>query len=335
MLDQVLKIFSIVPDYNLNIMQDEQNLFEVTNRIISGLKPIILNESPDIVIVQGDTTTTFAASLAAYYCKVKVAHIEAGLRTSDKYNPFPEEINRRLTSVIADIHFAPTEEARYNLLNEGINDSNIFVTGNTVVDALKLIIQRWENGITDGIQHVIKLLHSILHSEKQRLLLVTCHRRESFGEDIRNICYALKEIAQNDPDVVVVYPVHLNPNVKIPVYRTLDGIKNIHLIDPLDYEGFLFLLSKAYLVLTDSGGVQEEAPSLGKPVLVMRKKTERPEGINYGMAKLVGTSSDEIVTLTRQILADNSLYQSMIPSKNPYGDGNASEKIIRVLEELL
>ncbi len=324
MLDPFLKLFKIVPDYDLNIMRPNQTLFDITANVLMGLKRILEAEKPDILLVQGDTTTALAASLASFYLKIKIGHVEAGLRSGDKYNPFPEEINRRLIDHLADLHFAPTERAKKNLLSEGIKDETIFVTGNTVVDALFMILERAK----DNDQPPLPT------NPDFRLILVTCHRRESFGEDLRNICQAIRRIVELHPDVEVVYPVHLNPNVQTPVRQILGGVERVHLIDPLDYIPFVQLMNKAYLILTDSGGIQEEAPSLGKPVLVMRNATERPEVLEVGAAKLVGTTVDRIVEETNRLLRDQNLYARMASAPNPYGDGRAAERIVDLLVKL-
>ncbi len=331
MLDQVLRIFDIKPDYDLNIMQDNQNLFDVTINSLRKLKDVVKNENPDIVVVQGDTTTAFVASLSSYYLRIKVAHIEAGLRTKDKFNPFPEEINRRLIDCLSDIYFVPTEKARQNLLSEGFDKRNIFVTGNTVVDSLLMIVEK------QGHEKVQKYYENYFYKKysidlnSRNTILVTAHRRESFGKDFENICKGLRMIAENNLNVQIVYPVHLNPNVQKPVRKILQNQKNIYLIEPLDYLSFVFLMQKSYLILTDSGGIQEEAPSLGKPVLVIRKTTERPEGIESGVAKVIGVSSESIYSETMKLLKDNRLYRRMSKAINPYGDGRASERIVSIL----
>jgi len=327
MLDQVLNIFHLKPDYDLNLMKNNQSLFDLTARSISGLKTIIEREKPDIIVVQGDTTTAFVGSLVAYYLKIKIGHVEAGLRTGDKYNPFPEEMNRKLADCVADIYFAPTEQAKNNLLNEGVREEKVYITGNTVIDALYHIHKQQKN-----LRQQAKLKRWFLNKyaidvDKQKIILVTGHRRESFGEDFKRICIGLKMIAEATQEVKIIYPVHLNPNVQKPVLQILPGISNIHLIEPLDYYKFVWLMSKAYLVLTDSGGIQEEAPSLGKPVLVMRKVTERPEGIRAGTAKLVGTDSNSIFYETLNLLVNTDEYRKMVKAVNPYGDGHASERI--------
>jgi len=325
MLDQVLSTFDIIPDYDLNLMKSNQSLSDVTAGVIKGVEDLLIKIRPNLILVQGDTTTTFASSLAGFYQKIKIGHIEAGLRTNNKYKPFPEEINRRLTSHIADFHFAPTERAKNNLLREGIEGNKIFVTGNTVIDALRLTLEkiRESNFKPEGLKEV--------DFENKRIILVTAHRRESFGQGFRNICNALKEIAKNNPDIEVVYPVHLNPNVQKPVNEIIGNISNIFLLKPLDYESFVYLMHKSYLILTDSGGIQEEAPSLGKPVLVMRDVTERTEAIEAGTARLVGTAKDKIVREIQLLLDDRHEYEKMAKSVNPYGDGKASEKIIEIL----
>lgn len=339
MLDQVLNIFNIIPDYDLNIMRPSQDLFSITANTLTGLKSILMKERPDMVLVQGDTTTAFIAGLAAYYLKIPVGHVEAGLRTYNKYSPFPEEVNRRLLSALADIHFVPTDWAKSNLLKEGVSASKIVVTGNTVVDALLAIKLRQKTGnVRKSRKEYFKKTWHLVISEKttdRRLILVTGHRRENFGESFKNICFALKKIAVARKDVVIVYPVHLNPNVQLPVKAILGGVANIYLIKPLEYESFIYLMDQAYLILTDSGGIQEEAPSLGKPVLVMRDTTERPEGIKAGVVKLVGTDKKRIVNDTIQLLDNKNLYNKMSKAVNPYGDGKAAKRIVRVLVKML
>jgi UDP-N-acetylglucosamine 2-epimerase (non-hydrolysing) len=334
MLDQVLSLFEIKPDYDLNLMKPGQDLYQITAEVLLALKDLLGEVRPDLILVQGDTTTAFAASLAAFYQKIKIGHVEAGLRTSDKYKPFPEEINRRLTSVVADYHFAPTERARLHLLGEGIPEANVFVSGNTVIDALFWILKRQS---TPENQKKMKLYFSKafgLSTDHQRMILVTAHRRESFGKGFENICEALKEIARRNQDLIIVYPVHLNPNVQDPVRRILAGVDRIHLIDPLEYEPFVYLMSKSFLILTDSGGIQEEAPSLGKPVLVMREVTERPEAVEAGTARLVGSERESIVEETQTLLDHGEQYQRMANGKNPYGDGKASERIVHILSRI-
>jgi len=328
MLDQVLGLFEIEPDFDLDLMRKDQSLFGVTGRGLRALEKVLREEKPDILLVQGDTTTAFVASLAAYYLKIKIGHVEAGLRTNDKYSPFPEEINRRLVDALSDLWFAPTERARQNLFREGVPEERVFVTGNTVIDALFLILSR-EPRVSE--QRVLE--DSGLLTPDTRLILVTGHRRESFGEGFEQICEGLRKIAEHYDDVRIVYPVHLNPNVREPVYCILGKIENIYLIEPLEYDRFAFLMNQAYLILTDSGGIQEEAPSLGKPVLVMREKTERPEAIEAGTARLVGTDSERIFVETQRLLDDGPEYERMSKAVNPFGDGKAAERIVQVLQD--
>ena len=339
MLDQVLNIFHIMPDYDLNIMRSSQDLFFITANTLMGLKSILMKEQPDMVLVQGDTTTAFIAGLAAYYLKIPVGHVEAGLRTHNKYSPFPEEVNRHLLSVLADIHFVPTDWAKLNLLKEGVPESKIVVTGNTVVDALLAIKRRQQTGGKgESWKEFFRKSWNLVIPEEtteKKLILVTVHRRENFGESFRNIFFALKKIAVARKDVVIVYPVHLNPNVQQPVKEILGGVDNIYLIKPVEYEPFIYLMDHAYLILTDSGGIQEEAPSLGKPVLVRRDTTERPEGIKAGVVKLVGTDKRRIVNDTLELLDNKILYKKMSKAINPYGDGKAAERIVRVLVKML
>lgn len=338
MLDQVLNIFNIIPDYDLNIMRPSQDLFSITANILMGLKSILMKEQPDMVLVQGDTTTAFIAGLAAYYLQIPVGHVEAGLRTYNKYSPFPEEVNRRLLSAFVDIHFVPTDLAKLNLLKEDVPASKIVVTGNTVVDALIAIKRRQQTEkVGKTLKEYFKKSWNLVIPEKsigKKLILVTGHRRENFGESFRSICFALKKIAIARKDVVIVYPVHLNPNVQLPVKTILGGVSNIYLIRPLEYQPFIYLMDHAYLILTDSGGIQEEAPSLGKPVLVMRDTTERPEGITAGVVKLVGTDKKRIVNATLKLLDNKRLYKKMSKAINPYGDGKAAERIARVLVKM-
>jgi UDP-N-acetylglucosamine 2-epimerase (non-hydrolysing) len=327
MLDQVLRLFDVIPDYDLNVMKKDQSLFDVTSRCLTETGRIIKGEKPDLVIVQGDTTTTFAGALAAYYHKVKVAHVEAGLRTNNKDFPYPEEANRKLTSVLADVHFAPTDKARNNLLNEGISRKDIMVTGNTVIDALL-----W---VRDKVKNERKRFERLdLLAHGKRIVLVTGHRREHFGQEFANVCGALKKIAQRNNDIVIVYPVHMNPNINKPARKILNGIENIKLIDPLTYEEFIYLMEKSYFVISDSGGIQEEAPSLGKPVLVTRTTTERPEAVEAGAVKLVGTDKRTIINEASRLLHDPKSYQRMSRVRNPYGDGKASLRIIKKLRKL-
>jgi len=330
MLDQVLNLFKIVPDYDLDIMQPGQDLFDVTCKVLQGLKSVIESVRPDLILVHGDTTTTLAASLAAYYCRIPVGHVEAGLRTGNKYAPFPEEINRHVVGSLCDLHFAPTEAARQNLLREGIPAATIHVTGNTVIDALLTVVGHIGNDA--NLRKEMDTLFSFLDPSK-RLILVTGHRRENFGDGFESICHALAEIAEQQPNVEIIYPVHLNPNVQEPVKRILGGEihKNIHLIEPLDYLPFVYLMNRSYLIITDSGGIQEEAPSLRKPVLVMRDTTERPEALDAGTVKLVGTDRNSILKETMLLLNDAEVYETMSMAHNPYGDGNAALKISNVL----
>ena len=328
MLDQVLGLFAITPDFDLNIMKPGQDLTDVTTAILQGLKTVLSEFKPDVVLVHGDTATTFAASLAAYYQQIPVAHVEAGLRTGNLYSPWPEEGNRKLTGALAQLNFAPTDTSRANLLHEGIDPSNIIVTGNTVIDALLDVVKRLD-------QDPALLAQASAPAEfldpSRKLILVTGHRRESFGDGFERICHALIEVAQQHPEVDIVYPVHLNPNVREPVNRLLNGIGNIYLIAPLDYLPFVHIMSRAHIILTDSGGIQEEAPSLGKPVLVMRDTTERPEAVSAGTVKLVGTNTVDIVRELNRLLQDAAAYQAMSYAHNPYGDGNACQRILEAL----
>ncbi|MEN3009613.1 MAG: UDP-N-acetylglucosamine 2-epimerase (non-hydrolyzing) [Candidatus Bipolaricaulaceae bacterium] len=327
MLDPFLRFFNINPDYDLNIMQPNQTLFDITARALYGLRDVLENESPDIVLVQGDTTTAFAAALAAFYLKIPIGHVEAGLRTSDKYQPFPEEINRRLISHLADLHFAPTERAKANLLAEGIPPAHVYVTGNTVIDALLFILERTKD------QDVLPPELARLPPDR-KIILVTAHRRENFGKGLDNICIALRRIVQEAPEVEIVYPVHLNPNVRAVVLRLLANVERVHLLDPLDYVAFVHLMARSYLILTDSGGIQEEAPTLKKPVLVLRETTERPEVLEVGAAKLVGTDSDKIVSETLCLLRSPQEYNRMTKAGNPFGDGQAAKRIVQTLDTL-
>ena len=335
MLDQVLNLFQITPDYDLNIMKPGQNLYNITANILLRIKPVLEDFEPDLVLVHGDTATTFATSLAAYYQKIKIGHVEAGLRSSNLYSPWPEEGNRRLTGVLADYHFSPTKSNQKNLLDEGVNESSVFVTGNTVIDALQLVINRIDADRSIKLNIEKTIVQSGFKEIDSKFILVTAHRRESFGQGFLNICEALKVLAEGNPDINILYPVHLNPNVKKPVIELLSNINNIKLLEPFQYEEFVYLMSRSYLILTDSGGIQEEAPSLGKPVLVMRGKTERPEAIEAGTVKLVGSDKDNIIKEVQKLLNDNSEYQKMSKAHNPYGNGNASEKILNILKDLL
>ncbi|HHF2857181.1 UDP-N-acetylglucosamine 2-epimerase (non-hydrolyzing) [Vibrio diabolicus] len=328
MLDQVLELFDIKPDYDLDLMRAGQSLNDVTARILLELKPVLQEFKPDVVLVHGDTATTFAASLAAYYEQVPVGHVEAGLRTGNIYSPWPEEANRKLTGTLTQYHFAPTDTSQNNLLQENFDEKNISVTGNTVIDALFII--------KDKIDHDKSLQQQLSEQfpflcENKKLVLVTGHRRESFGGGFERICEALALTAQKHPEAQIVYPMHLNPNVREPVNRILAGINNVHLIEPQQYLPFIYLMNKAHIILTDSGGIQEEAPSLGKPVLVMRDTTERPEAVEAGTVKLVGTNVDRIVTGLTTLLQDEQAYKEMSFAHNPYGDGKACQRILDVL----
>ena len=331
MLDQVLKLFKITSSYDLDIMENNQTLSGLTARIIEKFYSIVRKEKPDWILVQGDTTTTFASALIGFYHKIRIGHIEAGLRTHNKYRPFPEEINRRLTGVLTDFHFAPTERTKENLIAEGIPEENIFVTGNTVIDALFMTLERLKKDKC-MLQH-LNSQFSFLNSKSTKLILVTAHRRENHGEPLETICFALKEIVQANSEVKVIYPIHLNPNVQEPVKRILKDNERIHLINPLDYESFAWLMDKSYLILTDSGGIQEEAPSLGKPVLVLRQVTERPEAVEAGTVRVVGLDRDKIVQETQRLLDDQTLYEKMSKAANLYGDGKAAKRIVKVLRK--
>lgn len=330
MLDQVLDLFNITPKYDLNVMKPGQSLFELTGNIISGLEKVLEESKPDLVLVHGDTSTTFAASLAAYYKQIPVGHVEAGLRTDNIYSPWPEEGNRKLTGAIAQFHFAPTTTSKENLLKENVPDKTIFVTGNTVIDALLTVVDKVESDKELNAKFAKEF--SFL-SKDRRILLVTGHRRESFGKGFENICEALAKLASENPAIDIVYPVHLNPRVQEPVNRLLGQHKNIHLIKPLDYLPFVYLMNQAHIIITDSGGIQEEAPSLGKPVLVMRDTTERPEAVSAGTVKLVGTNAQVILEETSRLLSDSKYYQEMGVAHNPYGDGKASQRITKVIEK--
>ncbi len=330
MLDQVLELFQLKPDFDLNLMTPGQTLSDITAGVLKGLEHVFTEWQPDIVLVHGDTATTFAASLAAFYHKIKVGHVEAGLRTGNIYSPWPEEANRKLTGVLANYHFAPTQSSYDNLIKEGIQPEHIAITGNTVIDALLLVKEKIQNN-----NQVITQFESdfnFLDSNK-KLILVTGHRRENFGEGFLNICQALVNIAKRYPEVQIVYPVHLNPNVQKPVNNLLANISNIHLIAPQDYLPFVYLMNRSYLILTDSGGIQEEAPSLGKPVLVMRDTTERPEAVTAGTVKLVGTNVDLIEKSVIELIENKSLYNAMAEAHNPYGDGTSCQKIIDALKK--
>lgn len=336
MLDQVLGLFDITPDYDLDVMQANQDLYDITSRILLGLRDVLKDYQPDLVLVHGDTTTCFAVSLAAFYQQIPVGHVEAGLRTGDLSAPFPEEANRSLVGRLAQYHFAPTELSRQNLLSESIDNQQITVTGNTVIDALLWVKQRlasyddsvWQSAIGES------LFNRLLHNDTP-MVLITGHRRENFGQGFIDLCSAIKHLAQAHSDWEFVYPVHLNPNVQQPVYEILAGLANVTLIDPQDYLPFTWLMNRSSLILTDSGGIQEEAPSLGKPVLVMRDVTERPEAVEAGTVRLVGTDKAEIIQHVEGVMLDSATYQSMSKAHNPYGDGQAAARIVSVIESLI
>lgn len=328
MLDQVLSLFELTPDHDLDIMSPGQSLSTITTRILTGLEAVLQSEKPDVVLVHGDTSTTLSATLAAYYTQIPVGHVEAGLRTGNIYSPWPEEGNRRLTGAITQYHFAPTDTAQDNLLAENHQPNTITVTGNTVIDALLTITDRLSNDM--NLARDMQAKFPFLDTDK-KMILVTGHRRESFGGGFERICQALGTICRDFPDSQVVYPVHLNPNVQEPVQRLLSDVSNIHLIDPQDYLPFVYLMTQSHLILTDSGGIQEEAPSLGKPVLVMRDTTERPEAVSAGTVKLVGTDVDRIVDEVTRLMSDDTAYAEMSRAHNPYGDGNACARILDVL----
>jgi len=326
MLDSVLEFFKIQPDFDLDLMKPNQNLFSLTSEIILGLKPTFENFKPDFVFVHGDTTTTMASSLAAFYSGATVCHVEAGLRTNNLMSPFPEEMNRQVTSRIAKFHFSPTDESKKNLIKENVNENDILVTGNTVIDALILSSSQIKNFVNSEIEFLKTIIDS------QKIILITGHRRENHGEGFIKICQALKEIAINNPNFQLIYPVHLNPNVQKPVYELLSNISNINLIEPLNYPAFVWLMNKSYLIITDSGGVQEEAPSLGKPVLVLRDTTERPEAVDAGTVILVGTDKDKIVKECQSLIDNEVKYNEMSLLHNPYGDGKACERIVEFIK---
>ncbi len=335
MLDQVLALFAIQPHYDLNVMQPGQDLYDVTSKVLLGMREVLAEFRPDVVLVHGDTATTFAVSLAAFYQQIPVGHVEAGLRTGNLYSPWPEEANRRLTGRLAQWHFAPTERNRQALLAEGIEESHLVVTGNTVIDALQWVVKKIDSApeLKRGIEAALSSAGLGEGVAKQRFVLVTGHRRENFGSGFEDICKALMELAEANRDTHFVYPVHLNPNVQAPVNRLLGGLDNVHLIEPLGYEPFVYLMQNSYLVLTDSGGVQEEAPGLGKPVLVMRDTTERPEAVDAGTVRLVGTDVSAIRDSVQALLDDSALYKQMSQAHNPYGDGQACGRIVEFLKQ--
>ncbi len=332
MLDQVLKLFQINPDYDLDLMAHNQDLFDITSKVLLGLRDVLRKAKPDIVLVHGDTTTCFATGLATFYENIRLGHVEAGLRTGNLRAPFPEEANRTLVGRLADYHFAPTDSSRENLLAEAVPEEKIIVTGNTVIDALLIVRDKvmTEPALKWQEQFGTHLYPSITDPQR-KLILITGHRRENFGQGFIDLCNAIKELAQKHPDWDLVYPVHLNPNVQKPVYEILNGLINVHLIEPLDYEPFVWIMNQSDLILTDSGGIQEEGPSLGKPVLVMREVTERPEAVTAGTVLLVGTDKEKIVQGVENVLADQSVYNRMSTAHNPYGDGQACERIIEFL----
>lgn len=336
MLDQVLELFDIIPDYDLDIMKPGQDLFAITSNVLLGLKSVMLDFNPDIVFVHGDTSTTFAASLAAFYQQTTVAHIEAGLRTGDIYSPWPEEANRKLTTQITKFFFAPTLTSKNNLLKENINSENIVITGNTVIDALFITLAKIKSSKKLELDIIKDLKNNSYELKKnKKIILVTGHRRENHGQGFTDICNALREIALSNSDIDIVYPVHLNPNVQKPVQELLNGIENVYLIKPLQYEQFVYMMEKSLFIITDSGGVQEEAPSIGKPVLVMRNTTERPEALEAGTVKLVGTNTNRIIEQAQLLISNREFYENMSKASNPYGNGSASVKIVSYIKNNL
>ncbi len=330
MLDQVLDLFEISPDYDLNIMKPGQSLSDISSEIITRMEPILKDFTPDLILVHGDTSTSFCAALAAFYQRIPVGHVEAGLRTGDLYSPWPEEANRKLTGAITRFHFAPTLQSKSNLLQENVPSDNVYITGNTVIDALLWVKDKLSGNA--ALQNELKQKFPFLRDES-KLVLITGHRRENFGDGFEQICAGIRNLAEQYPDVDYVYPVHLNPNVREPVGRLLDGLPNVHLIEPLEYLPFTYLMMRSYIILTDSGGIQEEAPSLGKPVLVMRNTTERPEAVTSGVVKLVGTDKNNIIESVTQLLTQPIEYQRMSMAQNPYGDGKACERILKVIQD--
>ncbi|AFM43469.1 UDP-N-Acetylglucosamine 2-epimerase [Desulfosporosinus acidiphilus SJ4] len=325
MLDQVLQLFNLTPEFDLNLMKQGQTLTDITTRALNGLREVLQQESPDLVLVHGDTTTTFVAALAAFYAQIPIGHVEAGLRTGNKYSPYPEEMNRRLAGVLTDLHFAPTERAKENLLREGVEPEKIFVTGNTVIDALLATVQTNYRFLDPEIQSIVK------QSETSRMILVTTHRRENLGEPMRQIYQALSKMLELFPDTYVVFPVHKNPKVRKVVEEILGTHSRVFLVEPMDYEPFVNLMARSHLILTDSGGIQEEAPSLGKPVLVVRDTTERPEAVEAGTVSLVGTGFDSVLAELKRLLSSEAAYQQMSMASNPYGDGHAAERIAQII----
>ncbi len=345
MLDQVLDVFQIKPDFDLDLMKPNQDLYDLTSSILLGIKKVLVEYQPQLVLVHGDTTTTLATSLASFYQKIPVGHVEAGLRTGNIYSPWPEEINRKVAGQIAKFHFAPTSTSESNLLKEGISQNNIFVTGNTVIDAVQIVAEKLKmdkvffskvrQDLEECFQETTYSPEQLQTSQHRKFVLITGHRRENFGQGFENICEALNEIAHQNPDVDLIYPVHLNPNVKNIVMKMLGGVKNIFLVKPMKYESFIYLMNKCYLVITDSGGIQEEAPGLGKPVLVMRDTTERPEAVKAGTVKLTGTDKRQIVAETTRLLKDEASYMLMAKAHNPYGDGQACRRIAEHIRQTL
>ncbi|EAH8303425.1 UDP-N-acetylglucosamine 2-epimerase (non-hydrolyzing) [Campylobacter coli] len=333
MLDQILDIFDIKLDYDLDIMRENQDLYDITLKILHGMKNVLDDFKPDVVLVHGDTTTASVVALSAFYQKIAIAHVEAGLRTYNLCNPWPEEANRQIVGVLSSIHFTPTIKSAENLINEGKDEKNIFVTGNTVIDALFYMVEKIKNDIAFKTKILSSIENEYKISDNRKFILVTGHRRENFGEGFLQICEALKSIAINNPNIDIVYPVHLNPNVQKPVKSILSDITNIYLINPLKYEEFVYLMSNCYFIITDSGGVQEEAPSLGKPVLVMRETTERPEAVEAGIVKLVGTCKSNIIKAAQELIDNEDKYKKMSKASNPYGDGKACEKIMEILKK--
>ena len=327
MLDQVLELFQLTPDYDLNIMKQNQTISQITSNVLIGLEEVLKKEKPDVVLGHGDTTTTFAAALASFYQQIKVGHVEAGLRTYDKYSPYPEEMNRVLTGHIADFHFSPTERNRVNLLKEGVSDDQIYITGNTVIDALFQVVDKPYEFEEETLKAI--------DFENRRIITVTCHRRENLGENMEHIFGAIRKIAEDFEDVEIIYPMHMNPKVRETANKILNGMDRVHLIDPLQYQPFQNLMAKSYLIITDSGGIQEEAPSLGKPVLVVRKETERPEAVEAGTVKLAGVEMEAIYSLSKELLTDKNAYDAMAHAVNPYGDGHACERIVEILKKKL
>ena len=328
MLDQVLGLFGIEPDIDLDLMEPGQSLSDLTARVLTRVTEVLKEERPDLVLIQGDTTTVMATAMAAFYQGMKVGHVEAGLRSGDPFSPFPEEMNRRVATAVSGLHFAPTQRAYDTLVKEGVPEDQVFLTGNPVIDALYMIL---DMPVPEKARELLELVGGNGKEDTTRLILVTAHRRENFGEPFESICWGIRDLVERNPDVVVVYPVHLNPNVRDPVYKILDGQDRIILTEPVEYNVLVHLMKAAYLVLTDSGGIQEEAPAFGKPVLVMRNETERPEGIEAGTAKLVGPNRDKIVEETERLLYDHGEYMSMARAVNPYGDGRAAERIVEVV----